>query len=275
MLAFVLGGGGSRGAMQAGALEVLIEAGIKPDMLIGTSVGSLNAAFLAHDPTPLGVERIKEIWLGIRDEDIYPGHNGTALWSMIRGRESFYTNANFRQLLQSQLPVKRFGELQVPCYAVATDLKTGDIAVFGDNKEDLLIDGLMSSTALVPVHPSWRVNGHRYVDGAFGAVLPVREAIERGATEIIALNLTTQLMPIEEVKTSFDMLNHTVHLLIRRQAISDLEYARERVHLKPIDLRPPTYVSSTNFSQTTELMELGRTIAKEALPMIGAYSYSI
>ncbi len=268
MLAFVLGGGGSRGAMQAGALEILIKAGIRPDMLIGTSVGSLNAAFLAHDPTENGVEQIKGIWLGIRDEDIYPGRNGTALWSMIRGRESFYTNANFRQLLQSQLPVERFSELQLPCYAVATDLETGDIAVFGDNEEDLLIDGLMSSTALIPVHPSWRVNGRRYIDGGFGAVLPVREAIERGATEIIALNLTTQSMPIEEIKTSFDMLNHSTHLLIRQQAMRDLEYAREHVALQTINLRPPTYISGQNFSQTTELIELGRTIAREARPMI-------
>lgn len=265
MLAFVLGGGGSRGAMQAGALEVLLEAGIQPDMLIGTSVGSLNAAFLAHDPTNEGVERIKEIWSSIRDEDIYPGLYGTALWSMIRGRESFYTNASFRQLLQSQLPVERFGELQLPCYAVATDLESGDVVVFGDDEEDLLIDGLMSSTALIPVHPSWRVNGRRYIDGGFAAVLPVREAITRGATEIIALNLTTQSMPIEEIKSSFDMLNQSTHLLIRQQAMRDLEYAREHVALQTINLRPPTYISGQNFSQTTKLMELGRTIAKEAL----------
>ena len=146
-------------------------------------------------------------------------------------------------------------------------MDSGDTRVFGDDANDRLLDGLMSSTAIAPYHPQWTVDGRRYVDGGYTALLPMREAMERGANEIIALNLTGQLMPSEQVKSSFDMLSHIIDLLMLRQVTSDVAYAHAYPHLrvKSIDLHPTAHMSVTDFSHTEELIAQGRAQASAAL----------
>ena len=143
MLAFVLGGGGSRGALQVGALAALFTAGIRPDLVIGTSVGAINAAFLASDPTCAGVQRLKEIWLHVREEDVYAGSSHRALWNLLCRRSSLYSNESWFGFLKRQLPVERFCDLALPCYAIAVEMGSGKVTVFGDQPEDSLLDGLM------------------------------------------------------------------------------------------------------------------------------------
>lgn len=70
--AFVLAGGGSLGAVQVGMLKALARAGIVPDLVVGASVGAINGAFYAGDPTPSGVERIERIWRGLSRSDVFP-----------------------------------------------------------------------------------------------------------------------------------------------------------------------------------------------------------
>lgn len=266
MRAFVLSGGGNRGALQVGALQVLLEAGIRPDMLVGTSVGAVNALFLACDPTPRGAYRLAEIWLQVRKEDVYPGTHLTALWNLVRRRESLFSNVNWYGFVSRHLPAQRFGELQVPAYAVATDLETGQIRVFGDDPEERLIDGVMASTALPPLHPPWRVGGRRYIDGGAVADLPVRVAIERGADEIIALNLANPLTPGEQLRTLVGIVHQAIGALVIRHITADLEYARlQKVKLRTIELRHQLSLPPWDFSHSAELIALGREITRAAL----------
>lgn len=267
MLAFVLGGGGSRGALQVGALEALFAASIQPDLVIGTSVGAINAAFLASDPTFEGVQRLKEIWLHVQEDDVYAGSSHWALWNLLCGRSSLYSNENWLCFLKRVLPAEHFCDLPLPCYAVAVEMESGKVTVFGDQPQDSLIDGLMSSSALTPLHPGWKLGEHLYVDGGYSAALPLRQAIERGATEIIALNLINQRRPLTELKTSVDMLYHVLDLMLIHQVQTDLECVQQLPHVrcKVIDLKPPAYLFSNNFSQTQQLLELGRSITEETL----------
>ena len=265
MLAFVLGGGGSRGALQVGALEVLLEAGIQPEMVIGTSVGALNAAFFASDPTPAGLERLRAVWLQMNEKEIYPGNNGAAIFNVLRGKPSLFDNGNMRALVEHHLPFKRFSELSLPCYAVATDLDTGELIAFGDREADRIVDGLMSSTALVPAHPAWQVGKRRFIDGGFGATLPVREAIARGATQIIALNLTTPPPPRERIQSALEIMLHTNTLMMRQKTRVDLAYAAERVDLTVIELESDGLIPISDFSQTADRLEMGRVLAEAAL----------
>lgn len=267
MLAFVFGGGGSRGALQVGALEALLQANIRPDMVIGTSVGSLNAAYLASNPTLDGLEHLKSIWLEMDETSIYADRPGQVMWNLISGRASLFHNTHWRDLLQSLLPVTHFSELQLPCYAVTTDVETAETIVFGDQPDDQLLDGLMGSTAMVPVHPPWEVGGRHYVDGGFSANLPMLQAIERGATEIIALNLTTQLKRADEIHTVIDMLYHAIDLLISEQVQSEIRSVRryQSTRLSVIDLQYKTYLPVTDFSHTADLIQLGHEITVQAL----------
>ena len=75
MLAFVLSGGGNRGALEVGALRVLVERGIRPEMLVGTSAGAVNAAMVASDPTLEGMQRLVNAWREVTKYDVYPGNH--------------------------------------------------------------------------------------------------------------------------------------------------------------------------------------------------------
>ena len=150
MLSFVLSGGGSRGALQVGALQALLEEGIRPDMIIGTSIGAINSVWFAADPTLQGVESLKKLYATIMVDDFFPGGNKFAALNLMLQMPHLFANDRFRQLLEDSLPVKTFGELALPCYVVATDMDSGENRVFGDNPDDRIIDGIMSSTAMTP-----------------------------------------------------------------------------------------------------------------------------
>ena len=122
MLSFVLSGGGSRGALQVGALQALLEEGIRPDMVIGTSIGAINSVWFAADPTLEGVEKLKHLYATIMVDDFFPGGNKFAALNLMLQMPHLFANDRFRQLLEEYLPVKTFGELALPCYVVATDM---------------------------------------------------------------------------------------------------------------------------------------------------------
>src|ERR1051325_3363336 len=116
---FVLGGGGNLGAIQVGMLEAVIDRGIVPDEMVGCSVGAINAAAVAADPTPEGVDHLREVWLEVQHEIVSPvgkldafrlwAHRGTALQS----------NDGLRKLLAEALPFHTFEEFRVPFHVVA------------------------------------------------------------------------------------------------------------------------------------------------------------
>lgn len=143
--------------------------------------------------------------------------------SLVLRLPSLFANVGVKSVLDHYLPVERFGDLPLPCYVVATDMDTGVNHVFGDNPDDRLVDGLMSSTAMAPLHPSWEVNGHTYADGGLGAMLPVMEAVERGATEIIGLNLASQFQTPDKRNSALETMVHVVDLLLHSQVKSQIE----------------------------------------------------
>ena len=267
MLAFVLSGGGSRGALQVGALQALLEVGIQPDMVIGTSIGAINSVFFAADPTLQGVEKLKQLYDTILIDDVFPGGNKFAALNLVLQMPHLFVNDRFRDLLEEHLPVKTFGELAMPCYVVATDMDTGENRVFGDHPDDRLIDGLMSSTAMAPLHPSWEVDGRVYADGGLGSMLPVREAVERGATELIALNLAAQLQTAEERRSAADTLTHVVDLLLQSQVKSQVEAVRnsEVVALDVIDLNTEQYQNMRFGDNLRESIDYGYGLMRETI----------
>jgi NTE family protein len=267
MIAFVLGGGGNRGALQVGALQVLLENGIVPDIVTGVSVGAINGVHIACKPTQEAVDELAHLWSVVRREDLYPGNYLTALWSLLRGKESLFTNENWRRFLQQHLPCPSFGDIQTTaCYVAATEFASGNIRVFGDDPEDSILDALMASCALPPLHPPYRINGMAYIDGGAAANLPLRIAIDRGATEIYALNVSAGLPPRKRYNV-VDVSARAVDTIIERQIALDLEhcFARDGVWVRRIELVYNGDLKPWDFSRTPELIALGKEAARAAL----------
>ncbi|MBK8049084.1 MAG: patatin-like phospholipase family protein [Anaerolineales bacterium] len=272
--AFVLGGGGSLGALQVGALRVLLERDIRPDFVVGCSVGALNALGVATEFSSEQLERTAVLWRQVTQQVVYPGSRLNIFWRVATGKDSLHDNRRFYQWLRDSCssPALTFGALHgARLYVTATHLRTGRLHVFGDDPNDRVLDALMASTALTPLHPPWEINGERYVDGATVTPLPIRVALERGATEIFALQLgdspnAASSAPVHGV---VGHISAAVDTMLRLQAEHDLHLAtttrNTTVHC--LHLYAPFRLDGTDFSKGDELIEAGYAQALEQMQM--------
>jgi NTE family protein len=143
--AFVLSGGGNLGAMQAGSVVALYEAGIEPDLLVGTSVGAMNAAFLANRPGLEGARALQEAWVALRREEAVQLNPLLAFMGFSGLRNHLVSAAQLRRLFAKWIPINRFEEAAVPFAAVATDALSGEPVVLSKGE---IGDALAASSAI-------------------------------------------------------------------------------------------------------------------------------
>lgn len=265
MIGFVFGGGGNRGALQVGAVRALLERGIVPQILVGTSVGAINAAYLAAGPSLETVAELEELWHRVTGDDVYPGGRLAVAWRLLRERTSLYPSENLYAFLRRNMPagVDAFGDLTAAqLFVVATRLATTEMHLFGEDPSDPLLDALMASTALPPLHPPWEIDGEHYVDGGAVADLPLRVAVEKGAREIYALHLPAPPGPLPLVHSVTDIVGRAVSALVHQQLTLDLEVASRTtgVTLHHVELSPPAQPQLTyrDYSRSADLVALGR-----------------
>jgi len=262
--------------MQVGALQALLERGIEPQMLVGTSAGALNAAFLAAHPGLEGVAKLAEVWVQAARAELYPRRRLLAFWHLLRGRQSLYPNVNLRRFLETHAPagVRRFGDIQgVRLYVVAARLETGELRLFGDDPDELILDALMSSTAIPPLWPPWRCpDGERCIDGGVVADLPASVALEKGAREIYALHTTTGPEEPHTPSNAWAIGQQAITAMLRRQREIELQWAarQQGVRLHYIQLVPPWELPFWDFSHAPELIEVGYRQTVAALESSGA-----
>lgn len=279
MRAFVLSGGGNLGPIQVGALRALLEAAIHPQMIVGCSAGALNAAYMARGFSPEQLERLANVWRSVTPRDVYPGHRLTAIWRFFSGQDSLYDNRNFYAFLQRHgtTPAHTFDQVRhVKLFVTATNLRTGRLHVFGDNPHDRVLDALMASTALTPMHPPWEVEGEYYIDGGTVTPLPLRVALQRGATEIYSLHIqsghdgATDAAVHEARRLTHgvaDVLTRSVMTMLQLQVQHDLllTQGHKRVKLHHIRLWVSNPPAHNDFSQVDPLIDQGYEITKAYL----------
>jgi NTE family protein len=271
MRAFVLSGGANYGAQQVGALEVLLEHGFQPDMVMGVSAGALNAAWLAMHPTLEGVQELARIWREDAATSVPPVAPLAALLRLIGGKDSLLPNDSLLQFLRRwPFAESTFGEFVQPrLYTVAASYDTGALRIFGDDPNDRLLDGLMSSTAMPPFYPPWEVDGVLYLDGGVTSHLPLQAAVDRGADEIYALRNGHGFTPgpLPAQRNVLSVGGQAVSLLVHRQAQLEIEAVqRDRsVRLHLIDIHTQDAPSLWDFTRAAELIAAGRRIAEEYL----------
>lgn len=268
--AFVLSGGGNRGALQVGALIALLEAGIQPRILLGSSVGAINATAIAVDPTLQGAHKLKALWKSIKREEVFPDSYIKALLRLVRGKDSLFSNQNLRRLVESHLPpgIQRFGDISTAqLYVVALNINTGHIHIFGRDPSESIVDAIMASAAIPPYFDPWYYRGWQYVDGGAAANLPLNVALEAGATEIYAIDVSYLGKTRSPVKGIFHILSQTVKAIIHQQFLRDLRcVAPERSDIiHHIPLEGFQSLSLWDFSRVSEMIEEGKGVTEEFL----------
>lgn len=258
--ALVLGGGGALGALQAGALKALFRAGFRPGLIVGTSVGALNGAFLAFHPDERGAERLAEIWLTFDLTKLF--HRNLARMAVCVAARRFcvYDNDYLRQVIRDHLEVDDFAAAQVPLFVTATDLMTGAKAVFS---QGLVSDALLASAAIPGLFGPVERGGHVLIDGAVAANLDIATAVALGADEVLAID------PSPPLARSFPrhilgVLTRSLDVLMRQQTERDIRYYGQRATLTV--LRPGRALAGKLDAarRPGELIDLGEA-ATEAL----------
>jgi NTE family protein len=257
-LAVVLGGGGSRGAYEVGVVDALASAGIIPDMLVGTSVGAINAAFWALNPTRDAGRRLLDVWLETDRSLLAPEGWLQILPRLIRGQDHLAEQrALLRALRRGFMAHATLEQSDVPLVLVATDLVSGQIVHMTNGP---LMSALLASTAVPGVYPAVPRHGRTLVDGALVANVDFQAAVEAGMTDVIAVDLVGSALADHPLSLRA-VLERTVELVLRRQ--TDLALAEAKRKLRVVVLRPQ-FVQTPGFSRldwTRELFDAGRLAA--------------
>jgi NTE family protein len=203
--AFVLSGGGARGAIQVGALRALLEHGEYPDVLVGASIGAWNGAWLARTPTLDGVEALADVWRGLTPARVLLGREPygnppprttahiltlAAIRRFTQGQSSLYGDAGLRQLLVRLVGDTRFEDLALPLRVIAANLSDGTRTVFSSG---VLAPALLASAAIPGVFPPVRLGASVYVDGGALDNFGLDLALELGARRLFIVDVATDL----------------------------------------------------------------------------------
>lgn len=184
--AFVLGGGGLLGASEVGMLHALLDAGITPDLIVGTSVGAMNGAALAADPSATGIARLLELWQEVDRAGVFSGSLFGRVANLARSGTHLHPNEPLRDLLARNLPVRRIEDLPVPFQCVAASIEQAAERWFTEGD---LVDAVLASAAIPGLLPPVEIDGEHFFDGGLLNSIPVDRAVALGATDIYVLQV--------------------------------------------------------------------------------------
>lgn len=262
MIAFVMSGAGSRGPLQIGALAALLEAGIQPAFLVGTSAGAMNALFVAA--RGLSAETLKAVhaqWQTIDAAKIYPGNVFTTAWRVLRGRMSLYDSGGFRKLIEAGLPdrVTTFGDLRLPLYVTSVDLLSNRLFLFGEDRSVGLVEAVLASATVPIMHPPVAYHGLQLVDGGVLANVAASVAMDKQATRVYVINAGYGGGPLQPIEGLMDVANHTLTTMMGQALLRDLSRAQadDAIDLHHIHLPLFREVSYRDFSHTDAMVQAG------------------
>jgi NTE family protein len=220
-VAFALSGGGNLGPMQAGTVVALMEAGIRPDLLVGTSVGALNAAFLASRPGRTGADELMAAWAGLRRRQAVRISVLGAFGGFLGFRSHLLSDQSLRQLIRAWIPIERIEDARIPLAVTATDALTGECVLFTSGPTE---EALVASAAIPGLFPTVAIDGRWLVDGSLSANQPIRQAQQLGAEEIYVISTRTAAR-VRPPRGAIAVAMNSVSLVTSRMAREELAEA--------------------------------------------------
>lgn len=254
--AFVLSGGGSLGAVQVGMLQALAARRIQPDLLIGTSAGALNAAFVAGGGTsPNALNELGALWGGMRRRDVFPLQPGRLSAAAVGRARSLCSPQPLRRLVDAHTTYDRVEDASIPLHLVATDATSGTEVLLSRGD---IVDAVAASAALPAVFPAVHIGGADLFDGGIANNAAISQAIELGADTIYVLPTgyacALRHAPVSAVASAL----HALTLLIEQRLILDVARFAPVADIRVIPPLCPLNVTSVDFRYGTVLIERAR-----------------
>jgi NTE family protein len=264
---FVLSGGAARGALQVGMLQALVAHGIVPTLIVGTSVGAFNGAYLACRPTSEGMQALEDIWLSVHYDDIFSGGLAGIVLNLVKRQPSLYNGDGVRRLLErtsadAGFTGRAFEDLVVPLAVVATNLTRGQPVIF---ERGPILPALLASSAIPAILPPVELDGDQYVDGGLLDNVGLRVAAVRGARRIYVLDTSWQGCAEKPATTLEAVIGRSLQVVMAFHLQSALEAYATNADVVVLRSDERSTGSGSDFNNTTRLIHAGREIAERVL----------
>ncbi|MDQ1379977.1 MAG: hypothetical protein QOJ71_696 [Actinomycetota bacterium] len=260
-VAFVLSGGASLGAVEVGMLRALRERDIRPDVIIGTSVGALNGAWLAGHPDD-PVEDLAELWKGIDRDDVFPADMRRGLLALAGRRQSLIDEGPLRELIDRHVTFDRLEDAPVPLHVVAVEVLTGRDVLLSKGPA---VDSVLASAALPSVFDPVEIDGVPYMDGGVGNNTPISHAVGLGVDLVWVLCAGHACALTEPPESALGMALHALTLLLHKQLAVDVVRYEPLVELRVLPPLCPLTVNPVDFTHSEELIDRGYEASKRWL----------
>ena len=247
--ALVLSGGANLGAAQVGMMTALQESGVRPDLVIGTSVGALNGAWAAAD-APL--DELGDLWRSLRRGQVFPADPLRGLLGFAGRSDHLVSDRGLRRLLRNGLRFERLEDAPVDFHVLATDVLTGLGVLFSDGPA---VEAILASSAIPGLLPPVPIDGRHYMDGGVVNNTPISHAVELGADTVWVLATGYSCALTQPPRGALGMALHAVTLMIHQRLSLDVERYAETVDLRVVPPLCPISVAPTDFSQADDLIQ--------------------
>ncbi len=266
--AFVFSGGASLGAVEVGMLKAVVEQGHSADMVFGTSVGSLNGALYAFDPTIEGVKKLEEIWRKIKTFDVFTPSVITPIKNIATFNQYLISPKNLKKLIIENMKYSKIEQTKIPLFITATDINTGEEVVFN---KGLVLEALLASAGIPGLFQPQRMGHRLLVDGGLINNSPISSAVKLGAEKVVVFPIGFPYTPNQEPKNLPEILIRTFIYLLNRQLSADYHFYKNKVQL--IIIPPPENidVGPHDFSKSDILIDRSYQCTKQWLMKGGYY----
>lgn len=253
--AFVLSGGGSLGAVQVGMLQALAEAGVHPDLLVGTSAGAINAAWVGmHGMSADSLERLADVWAGLRRGDLFPVRPRQVLLGLVGGDRGLVSAEHLRSQISRHVHVDLLEGTEIPVHVLATDLLTGETVTLSRGS---LVRAVLASSAIPGLLPPVAHDGRLLVDGGIGRHDGVTAALALGARTVYVLPAGSACALAQPPRSAVGVAMHALTLLIQRHLEVEVTALQAEVAIKLLPPLCPLSVAATDFTQARLLVRRG------------------
>lgn len=250
--AFVLAGGGSLGAVEVGMLEALVAAGVRADLVVGSSAGAVNAAYFAGRPDVAGVRALRAIWIGLRARDVFPFSPLGGLLGALSLRDHMIDPRPFERLVTRHLTYRNLEDAEIPVHVVAANVLTGREALLSKGNAAAAV---MASAAIPGVFPPVNIDDTYYFDGSVSSNTPVSAAFELGAERIIVMPTGYSCEMKRLPAGALAMALHGINVLVARQLVVDVERFMDRAEIRVVPPLCPVATQPFDFSTAAELID--------------------
>jgi NTE family protein len=262
--AFVLSGGASLGALQVGMLRALYERGITADVLVGTSVGALNAAYVASRPqTPATAIELAKVWRGIERLDAFPLSLRTVMGGLSGQRDHLVPARGLHRIVQRHVQLADLADAAVPLHLVAFDVTAGNETVLSRGPA---AEAILASCSIPGIFPPVAIGDKLLVDGGVVNNTPIRHAVELGAERVYVLptQKPSFAQPVAP-RNALDAAIYAVGLLVASRLEADIARYKDDVELIVLPAANSQRVQPTDFDHSSRLTREAHAASRAAL----------